>query len=89
MIGRMMTDSSKEARARADARFKRSQTQAREGAEAAAQYEAAGKQLRERTERLKALRLAREAAAAAEVPAPKAKKATPRKKAAPVKKKPE
>ena len=47
-------------RQRANASFKRKETQAREGASAMADYEAAGRAVEEKTARLKALRLARE-----------------------------
>ena len=47
-------------RDRANASFKRKELQAREGATAMADYEAAGRAIEEKTARLKALRLARE-----------------------------
>ena len=47
-------------RQRANASFKRKELQAREGANAMADYEAAGRAVEEKTARLKALRLARE-----------------------------
>jgi hypothetical protein len=47
-------------RQRANASFKRKETQAREGASAMADYESAGRAVEEKTARLKALRLARE-----------------------------
>ena len=53
-------NNSEEARRRADASFKRKELQVREGAKAAADYEAAGRALEKKTARLKALRLARE-----------------------------
>ncbi|SRR6266699_7025349 len=53
---------SKEARARAEAIFKRKEQQAREGATAWAEYEAQRRAIAEKTERLRALRLAKEAA---------------------------
>jgi hypothetical protein len=52
-----------EARTRAEASFKKEQ-RAKEGAQAMQEYLASGRAVRERTERLKALRLAKEAAAA-------------------------
>ncbi|HKA79751.1 MAG TPA: hypothetical protein VKD43_06935 [Xanthobacteraceae bacterium] len=56
-----MANSSKDTRDRTDANFKKEQ-RAREGAKAMAEYEAAGVAMREKTARLKALRLAKEAA---------------------------
>ncbi|MEJ2374461.1 MAG: hypothetical protein P8Y71_03250 [Pseudolabrys sp.] len=53
------------AKARAEASFKRKQDQASDGAKAWAEYQAERRALSEKTERLKELRLAREAAAAA------------------------
>ena len=52
---------SKEARARAEAIFKRKEQQAREGAKAWIEYEAQRRAVAEKTERLRALRLAKEA----------------------------
>jgi hypothetical protein len=57
----MMSDSI-EAKARAEASFKRKEEQAQEGAKAWAEYEAQRRAVAEKTERLRALRLAREAA---------------------------
>ena len=54
--------SSKEARARAEAIFKRKEKQARQGAKAREEYQAQRRAMAERTERLRALRLAKEAA---------------------------
>ncbi len=54
--------SSKEAKARAEAVFKRKQDQAREGVKAWAEYEAERRAVGEKIARLKALRLAKEAA---------------------------
>ncbi|HUZ33325.1 MAG TPA: hypothetical protein VMV19_14660 [Xanthobacteraceae bacterium] len=51
---------STEARTRAEASFKKEQ-RAKEGAQAMQEYLASGRAVRERTERLKALRLAKEA----------------------------
>ena len=50
------------ARDEAEARFKKKAEQAREGAKAMAEYEAAALAVREKTARLRALRLARDAA---------------------------
>ena len=50
-----------EARARAEASF-RKEERAKEGAKAMMQYQANSRMIREKTERLKALRLAKEAA---------------------------
>jgi hypothetical protein len=58
------------ARARADAAFKKEQ-QLREGEKAMAEYLAAQRATREKTARLRALRLARDAAAADKSPAKK------------------
>jgi len=49
-------------RHRAEAWFKKKELQAREGAEAVADYEAAGRAVEKKTARLKALRLAKEEA---------------------------
>ena len=70
---------------RAQAAFHKKEAQAREGASATAEYKAAGQAERAKTERLKALRLAKEAAdreAAANAPPPvaKSKAATKKKK---------
>ncbi len=53
---------SKDARARAEASFKREEEQARQGATAWAECEAQRRAVAEKTERLRALRLAKEAA---------------------------
>ena len=61
---------------RAQAAFHKKEVQAREGASATAEYKAAGQAERAKTERLRALRLAKEAAdreAAANAPRPTAK----------------
>jgi Tfp pilus assembly protein PilX len=50
------------ARERAEAAFKKKEQQLREGQQAVAEYEAARAATREKTARLRALRLAREAA---------------------------
>jgi hypothetical protein len=55
---------SKESKARAEASFKRKQEQAREGTKAWAEYEAQRPAVDEKIARLKALRLAKEAAEA-------------------------
>jgi hypothetical protein len=68
------SDKSKEAQAKAEASFKRKEEQAREGKKAMAEYEAERLALRERTAKLKALRLAKEAADA------EAAKKSPKKK---------
>lgn len=81
-----MADNSKEAKARAEASFKKKEQQAKEGAKARMQYEAERHAVREKTVRLKALRLAKEAAdkeAAAKAPAK-----TPAKTKTPAPKKP-
>ncbi|MEX0753451.1 MAG: hypothetical protein WD073_11080 [Xanthobacteraceae bacterium] len=56
-----MAKDMKEAKARAEASFKKKELQAREGAEARMQYEAERQAVRDKTARLKALRLAKEA----------------------------
>ena len=56
-----MAKNSKNALDRAEASFKKDQ-RAREGAKAMAEYEAAGLAMREKTARLRALRLRKEAA---------------------------
>ena len=58
----MSSNSSKEAQAKAEASFKRKEDQARDGKKAAAEYEANRLAVRERTAKLKAQRLARDAA---------------------------
>ena len=72
-----MSNHSKDAQAKAEASFKRKADQARDGKLAAAEYEAAGRAMRERTAKLREQRLAKEAADAAEAgaakPAPKPK----------------
>lgn len=80
-----MTKSAKEeAEARAQASFKRKEDQKREGKLAMAEYEAAGHAMREKTAKLRALRLAKEAAdAEAAKNAPP--KPAPKEKPAPVK----
>ena len=56
-----LTIKSNEARARAEASF-RKEERAKEGAKAVMEYQANSRMIREKTERLKALRLAKEAA---------------------------
>jgi len=56
-----LTTKSNEARARAEASF-RKEERAKEGAKAMTEYQANMRMVREKTERLKALRLAKEAA---------------------------
>jgi uncharacterized protein YcfJ len=70
-------------RARAEANFKKEE-RAREGAQAMNEYQASGREVRENMAKLKALRLAKEAADQAQVVAKDAVKETvkkPRKKA--------
>ena len=71
-----------EAQAKAEASFKRKEEQAREGKVAMAEYEAASRQMRERTAKLREQRLAREAAEAAEAAANPKPKPAPKVKAA-------
>ena len=59
-----MASNSKETRERAEASFKKQEQRAREGAKAMADYEAEGRATREKTARLKSLRMAQQAAAA-------------------------
>jgi len=56
-----LTTQSNEARARAEARF-RKEERAKDGAKVIMEYQAHAQMVREKTERLKALRLAKEAA---------------------------
>jgi hypothetical protein len=56
-----LTAKSDDARARAEANFKK-EARAKEGAKAMMEYQANSRIVREKTERLKALRLAKEAA---------------------------
>ena len=72
---------------RAQAAFHKKEIQAREGATAAAEYKAAGLAERAKTERLRALRLARDAAAPKPEPAAK-KSRTANKSASKTAKKP-
>ena len=57
----ILATESNEARARAEASF-RKEERAKEGAKAMIEYQANSRKIREKTERLKALRLAKEAA---------------------------
>jgi len=57
----LTTQSNEAARARAEASF-RKEERAKEGAKAMMEYQANSRAIREKTERLKALRLAKEAA---------------------------
>lgn len=86
-----MANNSKEAKTRAEASFKKKEQQAQEGAKARMQYEAERHAVREKTARLRILRLAKEAAdkeaEANKPPAPAKKPAAAAKKpAAPAKK---
>jgi hypothetical protein len=63
-----------EAQVRAEASVKRREDQARDGKKALAEYEAGGHAMREKTAKLKAQRLARDAAEEAAKAAPKKKK---------------
>ena len=60
-------DNPKETQARAEANFKRKQQQVVEGEKARAEYDAESRATRLKTERLKALRLARESSGEASV----------------------
>jgi hypothetical protein len=78
----MSSNQSKDAQAKAEASFKRKAEQQRDGKVAMAEYEAAGRAMRERTAKLRELRLAKEAAEAqAEAAKPKPE---PKVKSAPV-----
>jgi hypothetical protein len=57
-----LANNSKETRDRAEASFKKQEQRAREGAKAMADYEAEGRAMREKTARLKSLRMAKQAA---------------------------
>jgi hypothetical protein len=57
----MLTSNSDQARARAEKSFKKEE-RAKQGAEAMMEYQANSESMREKTERLRALRLAKEAA---------------------------
>ena len=59
-----MASNSKDTRDRAEASFKKQEQRAREGAKAMADYEAEGRATREKTARLKSLRMAQQAAGA-------------------------
>jgi hypothetical protein len=82
-----LADNSKKLSA-AEIQFKKTQ-QAIEGKQAMAQYEADAVATRKKTERLKALRLARDAEEAAAAPAVKPKKKRVAKKAKPVRTRPD
>jgi len=58
----ILANNSKEARDRAESSFKKQEQRAREGAKAMADYEAEGRAMREKTARLKSLRMAQQAA---------------------------
>jgi hypothetical protein len=58
----ILANNSKDARDRAEPSFKKQEQRAREGAKAMADYEAEGRAMREKTARLKSLRMAKEAA---------------------------
>jgi len=77
--------------ARAEATFKKKEEQRREGQQAMAEYQAQAAATREKTERLRALRLAREETARRQGPDVKRSPEAPvkRKPDAPVKRKPE
>ena len=70
-----------ETRIQAEAKFKRKEAQAQAGAKAMADYEAASRAIIERTARLKALRLAKEATEArsqtSPAPSPKKRRSSP------------
>jgi hypothetical protein len=66
-----------ETRIQAEAKFKRKEAQALEGAKATAEYEAANRAVMEKTARLKALRLAKQAAEGEAAPVISAKKKRP------------
>jgi|SRR6266568_1128403 len=74
-----LANNSKEARDKAEANAKKQEQRAREGAKAMADYEAEGRAVRERTAKLKSLRLAKEAAEKEAGPKP----VTSKKKASP------
>ncbi len=76
----MPPDRSKEARARAEDKFQKSQKLKAESNAAWSQHEAEGRAVREKTARLRELRLAKEAADRDAAPAPAPKKAAARKK---------
>ncbi|MGQ7791170.1 hypothetical protein ACUN0C_02040 [Faunimonas sp. B44] len=76
----MPPDRSKEARARAEDKFQKSQKLKAESNAAWSQHEADGRAVREKTARLRELRLAKEAADRESAPAPAPKKTAARKK---------
>ena len=82
-----MANNSKETRDRAESSFKKQEQRAREGAKAMADYEAEGRAMREKTARLKSLRMAQQAAGntvSAETAPVAAKSATKARKPRPV-----
>ena len=86
-----MANNSKETKERAEASFKHKEIQARDAKKAMSEYESASQAVREKTARLKGLRLLKEAAdkaAAAEKAAAAPKKPVALKKLAAAKKKP-
>jgi len=83
-----LVKATKEMQARAEAAFAKKEQQAREGSQAAAEYAGVGRALRDRTVRLRALRLDKEVAdrkaeADREPPTPK-KKRRPKESTPPV-----
>jgi hypothetical protein len=70
----VLSKNPKEMQEKAEASFKRKETQAREATKAMADYHAAGAATREKTARLRALRLAKEAADRETAAAAKSKK---------------
>ena len=76
-----MTEKTEEARQRAQEKAERQQKAAQEGAIAFAEYRAETDAVRERTVKLRELRLAKEAAERAAAAAAKAETKTPRKRA--------
>ena len=82
----MSKSAKEEAQAKAEASFKRKEDQARDGKKAMAEYEAGRIAMRERTAKLRAQRMARDAEEAAEAEAAAAAKPAKKEKAAPKKK---
>lgn len=70
----------KDVQDKAEASFKRKEIQARDATKAMAEYEASLTATRDKTARLRALRMAKEAADAAAAPEPKPKAEKPAKK---------
>ena len=82
-----MPDDSETARTKAEAKFKKKQIEAEQGAEARAKYDAEGKAVLDRMAQLKALRLAHEASQPNEAPSkPSRRKTMPSKAKGKVKK---